>query len=44
MLSEHAAAHRAIKVDEPVDRSMQVLQYATAVVAVIGAALLAILR
>jgi dTDP-4-dehydrorhamnose reductase len=45
MLSQHAAAHRAVEPaeDQP-DRSMQILQYATAVIAILAAALLAVVR
>jgi len=45
MLSEHAAAHRVVEDQEPApDRSMQILQYATALSAMAAAVLLAILR
>lgn len=45
MSLQHAAAHRAVDAtDDRPDRSMQILQYATAVVAILSAALLAVLR
>ena len=45
MLSEPAVARRVVDVHEPVaDRSMQILQYATALAAAIAAALLAVIR
>jgi hypothetical protein len=45
MMPEPAAAHPAVDRHEPVsDRSMQILQYATAVAAMLSAALLAVLR
>ena len=45
MMSEPSAARPAVRTHEPTgDRSMQILQYATAVAAMVSAALLAILR
>lgn len=45
MLSEPAAAHRTLdRTDPSPDRSMQILQYATAVAAMVAAALLAVIR
>lgn len=45
MMPEPAAAHPAVHRHEPTgDRSMQILQYATAVSAMVAAVLLAILR
>lgn len=44
MLTDHANAPLAPDDTEPADRSMLVLQYVTALIAVLAAALLAVIR
>ena len=45
MLPQHAAVHPAVdRPEDHPDRAMQILQYATAIAAMVAAGLLAVLR